>query len=670
MMDAQLFLAEFGHIVNATGGVNVLRELILHLATAGRLIQQLSTDEHAQELLERMQKNADRKSSKKRGGKKIGRIQPQAELKSPLPNGWALARLGELGDWGAGATPSRSVPSYYRGNIPWFKSGELKTSYLTESEEFISELALAQCSLRLNAPGDVLIAMYGANIGQTAITGVACTTNQAVCACTPHAGLSNQYLLLMLRALKAYFIGIGTGGAQPNISREKIVATYVALPPAAEQPRIVAKVDELMALCDKLETQQQDRRKLQNALRKSVLDAVSRAQGPRDLRKGWARLDSNLRQIFCGPDDVKELHHLVLDLALTGRMSVKEDHDEPVETFIARCKKAKDNRVASGEMKRKKVSATDVFQMNSDIPEYWHFVPLEELFQFIDYRGKTPQKTDSGVVLVTAKNVRPGKLNREPMEFVSEDSYAEWMTRGFPKVGDLLFTTEAPLGNVAQIEDPPEFALAQRIIDLQPFADIDTKCVMYFIMSPTFQDVLVRNSTGMTAKGIKAAKLKQVMLPVPPIEEQNRIVRSVEKLACYCNELAAKLDRAAELADRLANAAVSSLTGITAEQKEESPMKLPEAKLVATLRLGSEPNVKAQAPLATLLARNDGEMNAKDLWQRFGGDIGSFYAQLKTEVDHGWIEDPSYVLDENAPDSPKSYPDGALVAKVVIKEDV
>ena len=108
----------------------------------------------------------------------------------------------------------------------------------------------------------------------------------------------------------------------------------------------------------------------------------------------------------------------------------------------------------------------------------------------------------------------------------------------------------------------------------------------------------------------------------------------------FCGELEKQLRDAEKAAQRLATVAVAALTGITTEQ-EEAPVKAPQTELIAPLRLGTPPDVKAQAPLATLLARHNGEMSARDLWQRFGGEIDAFYAQLKTEVAHGWIAEPA-----------------------------
>lgn len=108
----------------------------------------------------------------------------------------------------------------------------------------------------------------------------------------------------------------------------------------------------------------------------------------------------------------------------------------------------------------------------------------------------------------------------------------------------------------------------------------------------------------------------------------------------FCDVMEQQLKRSLQVAEKLAVASVASLTGIAIEQEEE-PMKAPQTELIAPLRLGIAPDIKAQAPLATILARHHGEMSAKDLWQRFGGEIDAFYAQLKTEVAHGWILEPA-----------------------------
>ncbi len=270
----------FAALYDSAETVSKLRSTILQLAVQGKLVQQDPQDEPASVLFKIIKFEKARLVKEKiiRNSKPLPPIE-QDEEPFEIPNNWVWVRLGDIGDWGAGATPNRSNPHYYGGSIRWFKSGELNDGYISESEERITELALKDCSLRQNQPGDVLIAMYGATIGKLAILETIATTNQAVCACTCFNGMFNEYLFLLLKAFKSHFTGRGAGGAQPNISREKIIHTVTPLPPSQEQKRIVAKVNQLMVLCDELETKlrlmEADSEKLMKAAVRHVLESIS-----------------------------------------------------------------------------------------------------------------------------------------------------------------------------------------------------------------------------------------------------------------------------------------------------------------------------------------------------------------------------------------------------------
>ena len=166
------------------------------------------------------------------------------EIPFVIPESWQWTRMGNIGDWGAGATPSRTNPNYYNGDICWLKTGELNNSIIFDTEEKITQKALSDCSLRINQVGDILIAMYGATIGKLAIVGKEMTTNQACCGCTPFL-VYNKFLFYFLMASKKDFICKGEGGAQPNISRVKLVSHLIPIPPLKEQYRIVYQIEIL-----------------------------------------------------------------------------------------------------------------------------------------------------------------------------------------------------------------------------------------------------------------------------------------------------------------------------------------------------------------------------------------------------------------------------------------
>tara|TARA_Y100001960_G_scaffold319131_1_gene390026 strand:+ start:647 stop:1480 length:834 start_codon:yes stop_codon:yes gene_type:complete len=256
-------------------GIEKLRELILTLAMQGKLVDQDPNDSPASELLKEIEAEKQRLIADKkiRNQKPLPPIKPE-EIKHELPSGWEWVRLGDIGNWKSGSTPSRSNPSYYGGGIPWVKSGEVKQGRIRETEETITQVALEKCSLGLNPVGSVLVAMYGANIGEVGILEIEAATNQAVCACQTYAHFDENYLLYLITSMKPYFLSQGAGAAQPNISREKIIATVFPLPPLPEQHRIVARIDQLMELCNKLDEQIEAATNKQEELLNAVMEQV------------------------------------------------------------------------------------------------------------------------------------------------------------------------------------------------------------------------------------------------------------------------------------------------------------------------------------------------------------------------------------------------------------
>ena len=241
-----------------------LRKSILQEAIQGKLVPQCSDEGTAQELLEQIKlekqklikdgklkksaltdsvifKGDDNKYYEQVGNENIDITE---EIPFDFPENWVWVRMGQIGNWGAGSTPQRGDANYYNGKILWLKTGELNNGIVYDTEEKVTQKAFQDCSLRMNKIGDVLIAMYGATIGKLAIVGKELTTNQACCGCTPYL-IYNWYLFYFLMASRDSFIKKGEGGAQPNISRVKLVEHLIPLPPLKEQYRIVTQIEKL-----------------------------------------------------------------------------------------------------------------------------------------------------------------------------------------------------------------------------------------------------------------------------------------------------------------------------------------------------------------------------------------------------------------------------------------
>lgn len=161
----------------------------------------------------------------------------------------------------------------------------------------------------------------------------------------------------------------------------------------------------------------------------------------------------------------------------------------------------------------------------------WKTETLEATVKFMDYRGKTPLKSESGVRLITAKNVKMGFINLEPQEFVEADSYDTWMTRGFPEKGDILFTTEAPLGHVAQLDTDEKVVIGQRLITMKPNKKLlNSRYLEFFLRTPSFRKKMFEYSTGSTVVGIKSKLLKNIEICYPPFHVQEKFSETVDHL--------------------------------------------------------------------------------------------------------------------------------------------
>lgn len=183
----------------------------------------------------------------------------------------------------------------------------------------------------------------------------------------------------------------------------------------------------------------------------------------------------------------------------------------------------------------------------------WVETTIGSEIRFIDYRGKTPAKTLSGIRLITAKNVKMGYLQETPMEFIAADNYESWMTRGIPKKGDVLFTTEAPLANVAQLDTDEKVAFAQRIIIMQPNASkLDSTFLKYLLLSQPVQECIRAKGTGATVQGIKAKLLKTIEISFPKtLAEQKQLVEKLDALAKETQRLTRLYERKLAALDAL-----------------------------------------------------------------------------------------------------------------------
>jgi type I restriction enzyme, S subunit len=541
-------------------GIKKLRELILDLAVRGKLVPQDPNDEPAGVLLEKIAQARNQLLDKKliKKPKNLDEIS-EADFPFPKPETWEYVHLNDLGEWGAGATPSRRNSAYYEGNIPWFKSGELVGDVITTSEESITELALNETSVRYNKVGDVLIAMYGATIGKTSILGVPATTNQAVCACTPFEGFSNTYLLTLLKAFKRRFVGMGAGGAQPNISREKLIATVIALPPTAEQHRIVDKVDELMALCDLLEQEQTDNSETHQLLVKTLLDTLTHATDHEDFIDSWQRIEDNFNILFTTPESIDELKQTILQLAVMGKLVQQDPDDEPASELLKRIATKRAQLVSGGKIKKKKpLPKIGEEEKPFELPLSWEWVRLGNITQINPRNSFEDQKETSFIPMPHIWTDHDGKHGQESRLWGEIKKGYTHFANGDIGVAKITPCFENSKAAVFSGLKNGVGAGTTELHVARPFGKtLVPNYIILFLKAPMFLNVGKTKMTGTAGqKRLPKSFFEGNPLPLPPLAEQQRIVARIDELMALCDSINENLIEAQSTQVQLADAIV------------------------------------------------------------------------------------------------------------------
>ena len=391
-----------------------------------------------------------------------------------VPNSWVWTTLGEIGNWQSGATPSRLRKDYYGGNIPWLKTGDLNDGYISDIPEYITETALKETSVKLNPKDSVLIAMYGATIGKVGILSFPATTNQACCACTDYL-VKKMYLFYFLLANREKFIAMGGGGAQPNISKEKIVSTLIPLPPKQEQSRIVEGIEHWLSLVDCIE-------KNKDNLQRTIKEAKSK----------------------------------ILTLAIHGKLVPQAPTDEPASELLKRI-----------NPKAEIISDNGHYQK---LPKAWCLTKVKDVF-IINPKNKVNDDIETGFVPMT--NISDGFSN----DFTFETRKWATIKSGFTHFanGDIAVAKISPC-----LENRKSMVLSNlpngvgagttELFVFRPLCVIQ-QYGLYFFKTYFFINQCIGTFNGVVGQQRVGKNIvEEISLPLPPINEQHRIVAKIEEI--------------------------------------------------------------------------------------------------------------------------------------------
>ena len=541
-MDFNTFVENFDAIAEAPGGIPKLRSLILDLAVRGKLVPQNPEDEPAQVFLKRaLEARKDWYATACRlaevnGSKKPRKpclLMPQVLLTDypgSVPRTWTFCFFENLaaakeyaikaGPFGSALKKQDYTERGYKiyGQEQVIKNDALFGDYYIGEKKYQQ---LKSCSVE---PGDLLISLVG-TIGKTLTLVEGCEPgiiNPRLVKFSLHSEINRRFIQIFLRSPQAmHLMKENAHGGTMDILNLKILSDLpIALPPLAEQNRIVEKVDELMALCDRYEATQQTRDNLREKLRGSTI--------------------ASLMNLVC-----------------------QQSEDEPAHKIFKEIQESKQLLYSNKKATKKKECLP--FNDNEtpfSIPKTWKWVRLHELCWLIsDGTHHTPTYVESGVPFLSVKNVSGGCLDFSNTRFITREAHEELCVRCKPEYGDILLTKVGTTGIAVEIDTHQEFSIFVSIALLKHFPEFTYPRFLQYLLNSSFVKAQSEAGTeGVGNKNLVLRKIYNFIVPLPPLAEQKRLVAKVDELMKLCDQLEASLRESQQRAESLAASAISHLT--------------------------------------------------------------------------------------------------------------
>lgn len=548
-MNPGQLLDHFDRISEAPDAVPRLRSFILDLAVRGKLVEQDRMDEPASELLARIRVE---KARILRAGniRREKALPPLVEDQLPfrVPRSWRWSQLGEIGflnprnraadDLPASFVPMPSISAEYgvacRHEVrPW---GEIKSGYTHFAE---GDVALAKITPCFENGKSAVFRGLSGGLG-------AGTTELHI---VRPVFVIADYALIFLKS--PHFIESGLPRMTGTAGQKRVPTEYFAhspfpLPPFAEQHRIVAKVNELMALCDRLAAARVERERRRDRLAAASLHRLNQ---PADAGKSptfreHARFHiSHLSCFTTRPDQIAALRQTILGLAVRGRLVPHDSTDEPASALLKRIHAEKTQLLMNGQIKRLKSAPAVVdSRLTIDWPQGWELQSLQSLcISISDGDHQPPPKTDRGVPFLVIGNVRWRSIDFNGCRHVSNEYYRALDSVRRPQKGDILYTLVGSFGIPVMVSDDRPFCIQRHIGILRPSTNVDIGFLACVLGSRFVFDQASACATGIAQKTVPLAGLRALQIPLPPLLEQARIASKVNELMAVCDQLEAQL---------------------------------------------------------------------------------------------------------------------------------
>ncbi|WP_275100339.1 restriction endonuclease subunit S [Sedimenticola hydrogenitrophicus] len=569
-MTNEQFLQQFGHFIDAPNGIKKLRELILQLAVRGKLLHQDPNHEPANELLKRIRAEQNRLMTQGRIKKAKHLLEiSKEEIPFDLPQGWEWVRLGSLmemfngrafkqSEWADAGLPIIRIQNLNNYSAPFnYFAGNIEERHRVRPGDFLISWS--------GTPGT----SFGAFIwrkGQGAL-------NQHINKCVIFGSeIDRDYLKLSVNSCMGHLISRAQGGVGlKHVTKRTLENIVFGLPPLKEQHRIVAKVDQLMALCDQLEAERNAREATYQRLIRAFHHPLT-AVGSDNNHNGidglpaWHRIRDNFADLYTTLESVQALRQTILQLAVQGKLVGQVVGDGDVNTLLTRIKKEQDEHVRMGSTKYYKYTKEDPEELGlPSIPEHWIWTYLAELLIFGPRNGYSPKSVDykTGVKSLTLTAITRGTFDPEQFKYLDIDLEADsylWL-----RAGDILMQRANSMEYVGVSAifngNEGEFIYPDLIMKMRPSNELSAKYLKLVLSSVYVRGYMRERTTGTSGSmpKINQQVVNSIPVPLPPLAEQNRIVAKVDELMTLCDQLEANIRNKSDIAARYAEAIVQQI---------------------------------------------------------------------------------------------------------------
>ncbi|EDZ46205.1 type I site-specific deoxyribonuclease chain S [Rhodobacterales bacterium Y4I] len=542
-MNAERLLEVYEQISEAPDAIARLRRFVLDLAVRGKLVEQDARDEPALQLLERITVERDRII---RDGKfksyEGSFVRDQEAFAFPIPASWHWCYLDDVAAIARGGSP-RPIKAYLADGsdgVPWIKIGDSTRGsiYIDRTAERIKAEGLSKS--RLVVPGDLLLS-NSMSFGFPYITNIeGCIHDGWLVIRTPDQLMSKLFLhaLFLSEHAKQSFAEAASGAVVQNLNADKVRKLTVPLPPIAEQHRIVAKVDELMALCDRLEQVRRSREELRDKLTAASLARLTAPDTTAENFPAHAAFALEaLPALTTRPDQIKTLRQTILNLAVRGKLVEQDPADEPAAALLLEAKALKSE--AGNKAKADPIEGSDI---PFPAPLGWSWARVGTI-ALQTGSGSTPRGgkstyADEGTPFLRSQNIYDDGLRLDDVVFINDETNKK-MRRTQVKGKDLLLNiTGGSIGRCARIPDDFAGANVSQHVAIIRTAAAGTEDYLHLLCrSPFFQEYVIGEQTGAGRGGLPKNRMDRIPVPLPPLTEQHRILAKVDALMTLCDRL-------------------------------------------------------------------------------------------------------------------------------------